>query len=63
MKPTGEEWEALRAALPGYLAQIEKVLPKFRPGTPQHTLAWRRIESYRMVSRLMEETGMQYSRD
>lgn len=49
------ERDALRAALPGYIARIGKVLPKFREGTPQHTLAWRRIEAYRMVLGLLEE--------
>ena len=49
------ERDALRAALPGYIARIGKVLPKFREGTPQHTLAWRRIEAYRLVLGLLEE--------
>lgn len=40
------------SAIPGYIAKIEKILPKFQPGTSQHTLAIRRIAAYRLCQSL-----------
>lgn len=50
-----EDVEAALAAIPGYIANVEKILPKFQPGTPQHTLGTRRIDAYRAA----EELGRQ----
>lgn len=50
-----EGLESALAAIPGYIAGIEKILPKFQLGTPQHTLAVRRIDAYRAA----EELGRQ----
>lgn len=44
-----EDVEAALAAIPGYIEKVEKILPKFQPGTPQHTLGSRRIDAYNIV--------------
>lgn len=56
-----EDVETALDAIPGIIANIEKILPKFAPGTPQHTLGIRRIDAYRAAQelgrlRLEEET-------
>lgn len=48
--------EAAAAAIPGYIAQVEKILPKFQPGTSQHTLGIRRIGAYRTASALLKNS-------
>ena len=52
--PARPSLEAARQAIPAYIGQIEKVLPKFAPGTPQHTLAVRRIDAYHLADMLLE---------
>lgn len=49
-----EELEGLQQKIPLYIGQIEKVKPKFKAGTSQHTLAVRRIEAYCIVSKGIE---------
>lgn len=44
-----EQMQAALAAIPGYIEKIQKILPKFQPGTPQHTLGVRRIAAYKTV--------------
>lgn len=45
--------EAAYRAIPGYIGQIQKILPKFRQGTPQHTLGIRRIQAYQTAAALL----------
>lgn len=47
-----EEIETALAAVPGYIEKIQKILPKFQEGTPQHTLAVRRIAAYETAAEL-----------
>lgn len=42
-------------AIPKYVDQIEKVILKFKEGTPQFTLAKRRILSYHISTILIQE--------
>ncbi|GAB6087159.1 hypothetical protein [Alkaliphilus crotonatoxidans] len=49
------ELEEARQAIPSFIQKIEKVKPKFREGTPQHTLAIRRIKAFHIASALMEK--------
>ncbi len=35
------------------IGRVEKVLPKFTPGTPQHTLAVRRIKAFEIAKSLI----------
>jgi hypothetical protein len=37
------------------IARVQKVLPKFAEGTPQHTLAVRRIRAFEIVEALIRE--------
>ena len=37
------------------IAKVEKVLPKFAEGTPQHTLAIRRIKAFEIADTLIRE--------
>ena len=37
------------ASFSAMIARVEKVLPKFAPGTPQHTLAVRRIRAFEIA--------------
>ncbi|MCE9572536.1 MAG: hypothetical protein K8W52_05220 [Deltaproteobacteria bacterium] len=45
--------EALRA-IASTISKCEKVQPKLRPGTSQHTLLARRIKALRIASALIE---------
>ncbi|MEA5048210.1 MAG: hypothetical protein VB034_06310 [Eubacteriales bacterium] len=49
-----EELASTQAAYAKMIAHVEKVLPKFAPGTPQHTLAVRRIRAFGVASALMQ---------
>lgn len=49
-----EELEEALQAIPIFIQRIEKVMPKFREGTPQHTLAIRRIKAFHIASALIE---------
>lgn len=55
--PSAQAMEEALRAIPSYIGQIEKVLPKFPVGTPQHTLALRRIAAYRLAESLLRGVG------
>lgn len=46
--------EALRA-IASTLSKCEKVLPKLKSGTSQHTLLTRRIKAFQIASELIEQ--------
>lgn len=50
-----DELEELFRAIPHYVEQIEKIKPKFKAGTPQFTLATRRIDAYCIAMELTKE--------
>lgn len=56
---TKEELEEAHRAIASTISKCEKVLPKLRPGTSQHTLLIRRIKalniSLTLITREMEE--------
>lgn len=45
-----EQLEETLSAIPGYIQKIQTILPRFAPGTPQHTLAVRRIAAYELAA-------------
>lgn len=49
-----EELAQAQAAFANLIARVEKVLPKFAPGTPQHTLAVRRIRAFEIAEHLIQ---------
>ena len=49
-----EELASAQAAYASMIVRAEKVLPKFAPGTPQHTLAVRRIRAFGIASALIQ---------
>jgi hypothetical protein len=49
-----EDLEEAVRTMPLLIQQIEKVKPKFKEGTSQHTLAVRRIEAFHIASALIE---------
>lgn len=54
-----EELEEAVQTISSFIQKVEKVLPKFREGTPQHTLAIRRIKAFHIASVLIErELGL-----
>ena len=48
-----EELAQAQAAYANMIARVEKILPKFAPGTPQHTLAIRRIRAFEIAEHLI----------
>lgn len=50
-----DQAEAALAAIGGYVDAVEKILPKFAPGTPQHTLGLRRIAGYETAAELLRK--------
>lgn len=50
---TKEQLEAALAALASAEARVEKIQPKFQAGTPQHTLAVRRIRAFQIAAGLI----------
>ena len=48
-----EALEQAAAALTGLSARVEKILPKLSPGTPQHTLAVRRLRAFEIAVKLI----------
>ena len=50
-----EELAQAQAAYANMIARVEKVLPKFAPGTPQHTLAVRRIRAFEIAEWLTRQ--------
>ena len=53
-----EELTQAQAAYANMIARVEKVLPKFAPGTPQHTLAVRRIRAFEIAACLIHSNSM-----
>ena len=51
---TKDELSRARAAFESARHRVEKVLPKFAPGTPQHTLAVRRIRAFEIAVHLIQ---------
>ena len=49
-----EDLEEAVRTIPSLIQQIEKVKPKFKEGTSQHTLAVRRIKAFQIASTLIE---------
>ena len=49
-----EELASAQAAFASMTARVEKVLPKFTVGTPQHTLAVRRIRAFEIAEQLIQ---------
>ena len=49
-----EELAQAQVAFANLIARVEKVLPKFAPGTPQHTLAVRRIRAFEIAEHLIQ---------
>ncbi len=52
---TPEELEEALRAVNSTIGKCEKVLPKLKPGTPQHTLLTRRIKALYISSSLIEQ--------
>ena len=50
---TAEELLRAQAAFSSMIARVEKVLPKFAAGTPQHTLAIRRLQAFAIAQALI----------
>ena len=42
-----------QASFSSMIARVEKILPKFAPGTPQHTLAVRRIRAFEIAGEMI----------
>ena len=59
--PSAQAMEEALRAIPSYIGQIEKVLTKFPAGTPQHTLALRRIAAYRLAESPLRGEGTEAS--
>ncbi|KQM12753.1 hypothetical protein AOA80_00130 [Methanomassiliicoccales archaeon RumEn M1] len=51
---TKEELEEAIRAIASTIGKCEKVLPKLKEGTSQHTLLARRIKAFRIAIELME---------
>ena len=49
-----EELVEAYKVLTSTISRVEKVLPKFNPGTSQHTLAIRRIKAFQIASKLIK---------
>ena len=50
---TAEELLRAQTAFSSMIARVEKVLPKFAAGTPQHTLAVRRIRAFEIAGEMV----------
>lgn len=46
---TAQDLLLLLQTMPTFISKIEKIVPKFKPGTPQHTLAVRRIRAFEIA--------------
>ena len=51
-----EQLERARETMASFVVRVERVLPKFAPGTSQHTLAMRRIAAFELAGTLIEQT-------
>ena len=49
-----EELASAQASFVSMISRVEKILPKFAAGTPQHTLAVRRIRAFAIAACLMQ---------
>ena len=49
-----EELASAKAAFTSMTARVEKVLPKFAVGTPQHTLSVRRIRAFEIAADMIQ---------
>ncbi len=54
-KYTKEELNEAAAVLAPIIPQLEKMRPKFKEGTPQHTLLIRRIMAFNLAIELMQK--------
>ena len=57
-EPLSFSTEELLCAQPAFsslIARVEKIMPKFAPGTPQHTLAVRRIRAFEIAGELINQ--------
>ena len=52
---SAEELLCAQTAFSSLIARVEKILPKFAPGTPQHTLAVRRIRAFEIAGELINQ--------
>ena len=52
---TKEEYTEAIRAIASTIAKCEKVLPKLKPGTSQHTLLIRRIKAFQIALTLIKE--------
>ena len=48
-----DELDAALEAIKSAKSRVENILPKFEPGTPQHTLAVRRVAAFRIAAELI----------
>ena len=53
MDYTKKELEEALRAITSTIGKCEKVIPKFKPGTPQHTLLIRRIQAFNVATSLI----------
>lgn len=51
---TADERARAQAAFASMIARVEKILPKFAAGTPQHTLAVRRIRAFEIAGEMIQ---------
>ena len=52
---TAAERLQAEAAFASMVARVEKIMPKFAAGTPQHTLAVRRIRAFEIAGELIKQ--------
>ena len=50
---SAEECVQAQAAFASMIVRVEKILPKFAAGTPQHTLSVRRIRAFEIAGEMM----------
>lgn len=59
-KDRKQELEEAHKTLTSFISRVEKVQPKFERGTPQHTLAVRRIKAFYISTELIKRELLQY---
>jgi hypothetical protein len=55
MEFTTEQLEMAKFQLTSTINKIEKFMPKLKIGTPQHTLAMRRIDAFNLAITLIDK--------
>ena len=55
---SAEELLRAQTVFSSLIARVEKILPKFAAGTPQHTLAVRRIRAFEIAGELIKRENM-----